>query len=160
RYENGSSGPLPGASEQGNALPVELQSKIHEEYGRTAITFEPNVGQTDAGVRYMARGAGYALFLKETEAVLALDRKGATAESDVRSVIKMSLEGAQKPRRMEAVGQVSSSSNYFIGNDPAEWRTEVPNYAQVRSEEVYPGIDLVHYGNGRELEYDFVVKPN
>ncbi|HSI88050.1 MAG TPA: Ig-like domain-containing protein [Pyrinomonadaceae bacterium] len=133
---------------------------MHEDYGNTAITFEPNVGQTDESVSFMARGAGYALFLKETEAVLTLDRKGETAESDVRSVIRMSLEGAQKPRRMEAAGKLSGTSNYFIGNDPAGWRTAVPNYAQVRSEEVYPGVDLVHYGNGSELEYDFVVKPN
>ena len=49
--------------------------------------------------------------------------------------------------------------NYFIGHDPAKWHTDVTTYAKVRYEEVYPGIDLVYYGNQGQLEYDFVVRP-
>jgi hypothetical protein len=49
--------------------------------------------------------------------------------------------------------------NYFIGNDPKKWHTDVPAYAKVKYTSVYPGIDLVFYGNQRELEYDFVVAP-
>ncbi|MGH9432442.1 MAG: SBBP repeat-containing protein, partial [Terriglobia bacterium] len=50
-------------------------------------------------------------------------------------------------------------SNYFIGNDPKNWHTNVPNYAEVRYRNVYPGVDLVYYGNQGRLEYDFVVRP-
>ncbi|MEW5978489.1 MAG: SBBP repeat-containing protein, partial [Acidobacteriota bacterium] len=49
--------------------------------------------------------------------------------------------------------------NYFIGNDPSKWRTNVPHYAKVRYRDVYPGIDLVYYAKDQNLEYDFVVKP-
>ena len=35
----------------------------------------------------------------------------------------------------------------------------MPSYAQVKYESVYPGVDLVYYGNQRQLEYDFVVAP-
>ena len=49
--------------------------------------------------------------------------------------------------------------NYLIGKDPSKWRTGVATYAKVRYEQVYPGIDLVYYGNQRQLEYDFVVGP-
>ena len=51
-------------------------------------------------------------------------------------------------------------SNYFVGNDPNKWHTDVPTYAKVRYINVYPGIDLLYYGNqeGR-LEHDFVVAP-
>jgi hypothetical protein len=49
--------------------------------------------------------------------------------------------------------------NYFLGNDPSKWRTDVPNYEAIVLEEVYPGIALTYYGNGRQMEYDFVVSP-
>jgi hypothetical protein len=55
------------------------------------------------------------------------------------------------------VDQLPGTSNYFIGNDPAKWRTNVPTYAKVKYEEIYSGIDLVYYGNQRQLEYDFIV---
>src|SRR3989441_764946 len=48
---------------------------------------------------------------------------------------------------------------FFVGNDPAKWQTNVPTYAKVQYRDVYPGIDLVYYGNQRQLEYDFVVAP-
>jgi hypothetical protein len=51
------------------------------------------------------------------------------------------------------------SSNYFAGKDPDNWVTNVPHYGRVRYEDVYPGIDLVYYGNRHRLEYDFVVAP-
>src|SRR5208282_6759909 len=50
-------------------------------------------------------------------------------------------------------------SNYFIGNNPRNWRTNVPAYAKVRYAAVYPGVDLIYYGNRRALEYDFVLAP-
>jgi hypothetical protein len=55
--------------------------------------------------------------------------------------------------------ELPGKSNYFIGNDPKKWRTNVPNYAKVKYTSVYPGVDLVYYGNQRQLEYDFVVQP-
>jgi hypothetical protein len=53
----------------------------------------------------------------------------------------------------------SSVSNYFIGNDRSQWRSNVANYAAIRYEQIYPGIDWVVYGNPRQLEYDFIVAP-
>jgi hypothetical protein len=55
--------------------------------------------------------------------------------------------------------ELPGKSNYFIGNDPTKWRTNVPNYAKVKYANVYPGVDLVYYGNQGQLEYDFVVQP-
>jgi len=49
--------------------------------------------------------------------------------------------------------------NYLKGKDPSQWRTGVPTYAKVKYEAVYPGVDLVYYGNQRQLEYDFVLAP-
>ena len=55
--------------------------------------------------------------------------------------------------------ELPGKSNYFIGNDPSKWRTNVPQYARVEYEDVYPGVNLAYYGNQRQLEYDFVVQP-
>ena len=71
----------------------------------------------------------------------------------------MHLQGANSNAAVIATGELPGKSNYFIGNDPKKWRTNVPSYAQVKYRNVYPGVDLVYYGNQQQLEYDFVVAP-
>ena len=69
----------------------------------------------------------------------------------------MKFVGANPAPQVVGVDELPGKSNYFIGNDPAKWQTNVPSYAKVKYEGVYPGVDLVYYGNQRQLEYDFVV---
>jgi len=76
-----------------------------------------------------------------------------------RDVLTMRLAGANPKPTVSSDDELPGKSNYFIGNDPKKWRTNVPTYAKVRYENVYPGIDLVYYGNQGQLEYDFVVAP-
>jgi hypothetical protein len=71
----------------------------------------------------------------------------------------MKLLGANTAARGVGLDELPGKSNYFIGNDPKKWRTNGPTYARVRYEVVYPGVDLVYYGNQGRLEYDFVVAP-
>jgi hypothetical protein len=71
----------------------------------------------------------------------------------------MKLRNANPAAKVTGQDELSGTSNYFIGNDPAKWRTKVPTYAKVKYEGIYPGIDLVYYGHQRELEYDFVLQP-
>jgi len=75
------------------------------------------------------------------------------------TVLLMRLVAANADAKVTGLDEVPGKSNYFIGNDPKKWRTNVPNYGKVRYENVYPGVDLVYYGNQRQLEYDFVVAP-
>jgi len=76
------------------------------------------------------------------------------------SVLRMKLIGANASAAVTGAEELPGKSNYFIGNDPKKWRTNVPNYAMVRYQDVYPGVDLVYYGTqGGQLEYDFVVAP-
>jgi len=49
--------------------------------------------------------------------------------------------------------------NYFLGSDRSRWQADVPNYQAMVYEDIYPGINLKYYGNGREMEYDFQVSP-
>ncbi len=75
-------------------------------------------------------------------------------ESQVPTILRMKLVGAQAAKAV-GVEPLASNSNYFIGNDPKKWRRNVPNYARVKYEGVYPGIDLIYYGKeagGRSQE--------
>jgi hypothetical protein len=150
------------------------RSRLDAAYGKLPLSFEANQGQTNSEVEFLSRGRGYTLFLTGNEAVLALNKAeigGGTRKSEfgtrlsplatrhAASVLRMSLVGASESARVSGLEQLPGKSNYFIGNDPKKWRTDVANYAKVRYQNVYPGVDLVYYGNQGQLEYDFVVAP-
>ena len=122
--------------------------------------FEPNQGQTDASVRFIARGGGYGLFLTEREAVLSLHAPAdAKNEQPKSSVVRMTLAGANPHPEVSGTAMLPGKSSYFIGNDPAKWRRNIPQFGRVEYAQVYPGIDLVYYGSQGHLEYDFQVAP-
>lgn len=79
--------------------------------------------------------------------------------ADSPTLLRLKLVGANPKAGIAALDELPGRSNYFLGNDPKKWRTNVPNYAKVKYQSVYPGVDLVYYGNPRQLEYDFVVAP-
>ncbi len=114
------------------------------------IAFEPNVGQTDPRVRFLARGRGYVLFLAPREAILGLPRAG--------TPLRMRLAAAREAE-IEGEGLLPAKSHYFVGADPRGWHQDVPSFERVRYRAVYPGTDLVFYGKEGELEYDFVFAP-
>ena len=132
---------------------------LDETYGKLPMSFEPNVGQTDESVRFLARGHGYSLFLSPTHATLALQRYGKSGKIESRTAVRMTVEGAREDAAIDGEGLADGRSNYFIGNEPADWRTDIPNYHRVKYGSIYDGVDLVYYGNGRQLEYDFIVRP-
>jgi cell division septation protein DedD len=136
------------------------------------LNFELNQGQTHRNVKFIARSEGYVLFLTATEAVMALEnpaahRKGKEGDLESReektrpprAVVRMKLAGSNPASQIEGLDQSKTTSNYFAGANPTAWRTGVPNYARVRYAQVYPGIDMVYYGDARRLEYDFNVAP-
>src|SRR5437867_7130494 len=119
--------------------------------GALPLHFEPNQGQTESQVRFLARGSGYSLLLADSEAVLRLRGMG-----DVR----MNLVGNRPSRQVTGENKLDGRVNYFIGKDPKKWRTDIPTFARVRYDQVYAGIDLVYYGNQSRMEYDFIVAPD
>jgi photosystem II stability/assembly factor-like uncharacterized protein len=135
-----------------------------EDYGRLPLQFEANRGQTDARVRFISRGPGYVMFLTPDEAVLALSRGGEGEGSEgkqgeERRVLRMRLAGANPDPLVAGAEELPGKVNYYVGNNPSEWRTGVSLYGKVHYTGVYPGIDLVYYGNQRQLEYDFLIAP-
>lgn len=114
------------------------------------LVFEPNRGQAAAGVRFLARGSGYALLLRDDDAILRLP------SSDLR----MRLAGARHAKVIEALDPLPGTSSYFSGNDSSKWRTGIAQSGRVRYRDVYAGIDLVFKSAaGNRFEYDFVVAP-
>jgi Domain of Unknown Function (DUF1080)/Beta-propeller repeat len=196
------------------------KSQTQNDFGQLPLTFEANQGQSDARVRFLARGVGYTVFLADDEAVLAFEkpRPGidrsrtlrpcgnpgplwfssvhagpwsglarywrslgqllmpdldsfscepntskpgmrAGLKTPARRILRMRLERSDPRTRIVGMGELPGRNNYFIGSDPAKWRTNVPSYSKVKYQGVYPGIDLIFYGNRRRLEYDLVVAP-
>ncbi len=136
------------------------KTKIAEAYGNLPINFEPNLGQTDGQVKFVARGQNYSLFLTDTAAVLSLRKAGKSRAGDKTAIVRMQLDGANASPLSSGLDESQGRSNYFVGNDPEKWHADVPNYEKVKFNSVYDGIDLLYYGNGRQLEYDFLVAPN
>jgi len=127
--------------------------------GGLPLVFEPNQGQANPEVRFLASGAGYSLFLNDSGAVLALQTAPRSGTAVGEQFVRMKLGGADPAPVISGTGRLPGKTNYFIGNDPHQWRSGVPQFAGVRYESVYPGIDLVFYGNQGQLEYDFRVAP-
>ncbi|HAZ49458.1 MAG TPA: hypothetical protein DDW76_25145 [Cyanobacteria bacterium UBA11369] len=151
-----------------NQTDAASQTRLVESYGKIPLSFEMNQGQTDAQVNYLSRGNGYAVFLTPTEAVLSLQKptaKSSTTESSgdnqtaTGSILRMQLVGANAASQATGIDELSTKSNYLKGNDPNHQLMGISNYAKVKYENIYSGIDVIYYGNQQQLEYDFVVAP-
>jgi uncharacterized repeat protein (TIGR01451 family) len=148
-----------------------LGSRVPDGSGRRArdpraafvklpIMFEPNRGQSNPNVKFLARGAGYSLSLDADGAVLASQPAHNSSHPDSGAeLLRMKLAGANRSAFVSGEEQLPGKSNYFIGSDPARWRRDIPQFARVRYENIYPGINLVFYGSQGQLEYDFQVAP-
>ena len=164
------------ANQAARTTSAKVDPKWAEAYGKLPMSFEENRGQTSSNVRFISRGQGYELFLTPEEAVLELrdskpldlsPRKRTASLKALRaarqktktSVIRMRLAGANSKTEMAGLSQLPGRTNYFIGSDSKHWRMDLPSYARVKYSGIYPGIDLVFYGNRRQLEYDYVVSP-
>ncbi len=134
---------------------VVARAKTVGAYGNLPLSFEANQGQTDSRVAFVSHVSGYTLFLSPSEAVLA--HRGAQSQGG--GVLRMRMAGASPKATAGGVDAVAGTSNYILGNDPRQWHCNIPNYSKVKVAGLYPGIDLVYYGNQRQLEYDFVVTP-
>ncbi len=140
---------------QGSVKRTHPASPVRAIAQSVPLSFEPNQGQTDPRVEFLARGAGYGLFLTSDAAVLKLQH---LADKRLQTdAVHMQLAGSNPRAQVHASGQLPGESNYIIGNDPSKWHSRIPHYAQVTYQQVYPGIDLVYYGTQGQLEYDFRV---
>jgi hypothetical protein len=118
------------------------------------LSFERNQGQTDPRVKFLSLGSRHTIFFTPDGAVLRLSAAG---KAD--AALSMKLLGANPAPLIQGMDELPGKANYFIGNDPAAWRTNIATFAKVKYTDIYPAIDLLYYGNQRQLEFDFVVRP-
>ncbi len=149
-------------------------------FAGNTLSFALNEGQSDSLARFISRTPGSDVFLAPTGVTLLLGREtesSRTGRAALRSVVFNTTQGAQKPIEREyhaltlrfmganenpaitGEERLSWKSNYFLGNNPAEWKTDVPNYSKVRYHDLYPGVDMMCYGANNSLKYDLVVRP-
>jgi len=149
------------------------RSGIQQSYRALPVFFEPNQGQTDPRAKFFSRRHGYTLFLTSSDVVVAyrgnssgatakLAQKSPTAGSAASSTaaLRMKLVGARAEPELFADGELPGKSNYYLGNDPSKWRSNVPHFSRVSYREVYPGVDLVFHDSRQELEFDLVFAPH
>ncbi len=173
-----SAGPGPFIDVKGTNAGDTCPATPAEPFGRLPLMFE---AADSGGRRFFCRGSGYHLWLSSGEAVVALRQtqdndRGAWGEqpgfrgrrfpaSHSRNSaadpapLRIKLVGANAAAQSAGLERSPTKVNYFLGNDPARWRIDVPTFGRVRYQNIYPGVDLVYYGNQRQLEYDFVVAP-
>lgn len=155
------------AAEPGRAGPPQLSTLAN-----LPLYFEANRGQAGSPESFVARGRGCSFFVAPTEAVLTLVKydtppdgsraeRGGAARGRVTQTRTLRFEflGAESPAAVSGAGELTGKVNYLLGNDPAQWRSGVSLFTQVHVGKIYPGVDLVYYGNQQRLEYDFVVAP-
>ena len=131
---------------------------VQSLYQSLPLSFEANQGQFAPPVQYSSSGPGYTVFLTSASAYLSLQKDQTTGTAPP-ALVQMQLLNANSNARGIGLNQQDYTSNYLIGNDPGQWHEDIANFGRVKFSDVYKGIDLIYYGNARQLEYDFVVAP-
>ena len=166
----------PAAPPAGNDSPKKLA--VTADYGRLPLYFIANQGQVDKRVQYYVKGSGQTTFFTRDGVVLVLARPNpdmATTKPDrlshpalnrkpepgnrKLSIVRIKPVGLKKGVKLAALAETGHRVNYFLGNNPKNWRPDIPTYQAVVYKNAYAGIDIKYYGQGRQLEYDIVVQP-
>ena len=153
----------------------QAQNHTGKKIGARPLIFEPNYGQMGSEAKFLARGGNFLLALTLDRVSITLLREKAVPSRNLKPQLG---KHRKEPREMESetvqlqllntltstsirgVSPLPGHSNYYKGQDPKQWVTDVPHFAKVRYSDVYPGVDMVYYGNTRkQLEHDFIVSP-
>jgi len=147
-----------------------------DAFAQLPLTFEPNKGQAEDGVKFVSRRSNFTIFLTSDGATLSMHGAGPALGGIGRSLnpgpalrqiyneksepadnLRIKFMGANPAAKLSGTARLRTVTNYLMGSDPARWHTSIPNYAEVKYESIYPGVDLVFYGSHGRLEYDLDV---
>ena len=142
---------------------AESNSQLLAAYGQLPCSASRSTrARPPPRVQYLAHGNGYTLFLTATGSVLSACSSRRPTPLPPRGDARRGPghEPRRRPIRrpsLPARTRLPEHSNYFVGNDSSQWHTGIANYGQVAYQDVYPGVNLVYYGNQQQLEYNFDV---
>jgi len=167
----------------------DVDAAIASGFGKLPLSFVPNAGQSNPAVRFQVRSKGGTLFFTPNEVVLSLPASARAPDTTGRpvapapkpdpngrgrpghsrdvltappvspAVVRVRFEDANPTPEVRGIERLPGIVNYFIGNDPTKWRTNLPTYAGIVYREVYPGIDLRYEGTEGVLKGTYVVSP-
>jgi hypothetical protein len=128
--------------------------------GPAEVYFEPVDAREQHSALFRSHGLGLAASLEQNTVRLLLPaNRGVGGASAGPASIQLRFSGGSPQARVEGLQRLPGISNYFFGSDPKQWRTKVPHFARIAYRGVYPGVDLVFYGESGRLEYDYVLAP-
>src|SRR6202165_1567250 len=139
---------------------------------RLPLFFEPTPTQPGGESDFVARGQNYQFRISPTGIDFVLRRgqpapaRGVIRRQNLITIpdaparfVRMEFLNANSQASITGTREMAGKANHIIGNDPSQWRTQVPIFSGVSVGSLYPGVDLVYYGNERQLEYDFTIAP-
>lgn len=127
--------------------------------------FVENKGQWDSRVRYLLQSGGLNTWITDDGVVYdqyeLTPAKATEPQAMTRRghVVSINFVGASSSPTARGNERQPGYHNYFIGNDPEKWATNVALYGRAQIEGVYPGIDAVFYLDAGKPRYDLVVSP-
>lgn len=148
----------PAPTSPGAPAAASARARAATNSARMPLSFEQNRGQSDARVKFLARGPGYTLFLTNNEAVFAFPSRAGGREHRP-GALRLRFEHSDAGAQIVGQSELPGKTNYFPSGDRSTWHTGIPNYSGVEYREIYPGVDAVFHGTPRRLEFDFDVAP-
>ncbi len=154
-----SSSSLPTVRQLDPSVPDLANNNRSAPPGKPSAYFEANQGQADQRVRFIYRGNGSRLDLSEAEATWSIQSTAGRSQKGSPDYLRMQFTVANPSLKLLGEGVLPGKINYFTGNNPTAWHSDIPTYSAVRYQDIYPGIDLLFYTNQNLLEFDFTVNP-
>ena len=147
------------AGVSGGKATAATRVRVANQFAKLPLSFEENRGQSDARVRFLARGSSYTLFLTDQEAVFAFPSAtdGTGSRTGAAEALRLRFENKNSDARVIGEDLLPNKTNYFPSGERATWHTGILNYSRVTYRGVYPGVDAVFHGNPQRLELDFDV---
>lgn len=147
---------------------VAEKNKVLEKLNKIPLSFITNSGQINSKVKYYAKGSNFGFYFTEKEVVLSftkrmskesIKKKSEQEEKPIGVALKLQFVGANRKVKIEGHVERTGKINCFKGNNPEKWYTDLSMYEKIIYKELWNGIDLVFYGEKKQLKYEFVVHP-
>ena len=146
----------PAAHRSGSRLEFSANVNKRKGVGVAAWTFEPNVGQFDPRVAFLARSQDASIFLTRNSLYIAWHDIRPERSRRSSETVRIEFADANPEATADGENELPGRTNYLLGRDRAAWRLNVPHYSSVRYADLYSSVDTRIYGGEQGLEYDLL----